>query len=246
MLKVKDLSFAYGDKKIIHNLSVNIQMGSIATLIGASGSGKTTLFKLLTNIIRPSDGSIEILRNQQASYMTQQDLLLPWRTVLENVVLPHELGRAQAVDINKAKSLIREVQLTDCENRYPTELSGGMRQRVSLARALMLDRPLLLLDEPFASLDVSLREQMYDLLRSIQERRGTTILMITHDFRDAVSLSNHIYHLGNGSIEHEWHISEEQRNDPVAMTMLTEELRCAIKRKGLEKNKDGKMLHPPL
>ncbi|MEC7838433.1 MAG: ABC transporter ATP-binding protein [Chlamydiota bacterium] len=230
MLSIKDLSFSYGTKNIINGLNLQIGRGEIASLIGVSGSGKSTLLKLLTNLLKPKIGTIKIENNEPASYMTQNDLLLPWRTVIENVMLPAELGNhtfTHEKHLQQARELLAEMGLSEHENSYPPQLSGGMRQRVSLARALILNRSLLLLDEPFASLDVCLREQMYQLLKSIHKKHNTTILMITHDFRDATSLSNHIYQLSGGAIKKEWHIRESDRSNPIKVGTLSEELRQA-------------------
>lgn len=228
MLKVNNISFSYSSSPILKQLSFMLEKGEIASLIGSSGSGKTTLFKLLAGILKPDEGSIEIDEGGLPAYMTQQDLLLPWRTVIRNMTLLAELGTRPESSLeqhDEAAALLAEMGLAGYEHYFPDELSGGMRQRVSLARALMQKRPLLLLDEPFASLDVSLREQMYQLLRTIQEKRKTTILLVTHDFRDAATLSNQIFFLDNGEIKNQWKIGDEERADPRAKGMLIEELR---------------------
>lgn len=232
-LIVENLSFSYPDKQVLKQLSFQLKKGEIGTLIGASGSGKSTLFKLLTGLLVPQEGNLFIQGKappegcQQIAYMMQQDLLLPWRTALGNLLLAAELGsQTQSSQLLKdeAMDLLEEIGLKGCENLYPDELSGGMRQRISLARALMQKRPLLLLDEPFGALDVGLREQMYILLRELQQKRGTTILMVTHDFRDALSLSDKIFLLMKGQIRQEWSISHLQRQDGAKMGLLQQEL----------------------
>jgi len=165
--------------------------------------------------------------------MTQDDLMLPWRTVLENLLLVGELGRKQqSMDALKQEALryLEEVGLKGWENAFPDQLSGGMRQRVSLTRALLQKRPLLLLDEPFGALDVGLREQMHTLLRSIREQYGTTILMVTHDFRDALSLSDRIFFLDEGRIGAEWTVSSTLRQDAVAFQSLHNSLYEAVRK----------------
>lgn len=231
MLSANNLFFSYTSTPVFKNLSFTIDKGKIASFIGASGSGKTTLFKLLTGIHQPQKGDIRIEGAENAAYMTQTDLLLPWRTVLENITLTNELGkrkRPQKDVEREAMLLIEELGLLGCEKKFPEELSGGMRQRVSLARALMQNSPLLLLDEPFASLDIQLREQMYELLKNIQKNRETTILLITHDFRDALSLSDHIFLLDDGSITKQWRIDESTRSEPAKLGLFYEELRQHI------------------
>lgn len=217
MLSVKKVSFSYEKRKILSHLSLFLEAGQIGTLIGSSGSGKSTLFKLLTGLCEPEEGAISIngdtFLHKQVSCMMQEDLLLPWRNVLSNVTLCSELG-TEKIDLkqkqSEAKDLLRELGLGDYIFHFPDQLSGGMRQRVSLARALIQNRPLLLLDEPFAALDVLLREQMYDLLQTIRAKYGTTILLVTHDFRDALSLSDKIFLLSGGQISREWDTSESE------------------------------------
>lgn len=231
MLSVKNLVFSYKDTPVFKNLSFSLNEGEIASFIGTSGSGKTTLFKLLTGIHQPHHGDIAIDGVTQPAYMTQKDLLLPWRTVLENITLTFELGKQKHClkkSLNEAMELIEEVGLQGYEHKFPEELSGGMRQRVSLARALMQKSPLLLLDEPFASLDIQLREQMYALLKTIHKNHNTTILLITHDFRDAISLSDHIFLLANGRVTKQWQIEPTSRTCPAKMGSLHEDLRQSI------------------
>jgi NitT/TauT family transport system ATP-binding protein len=234
MLNVDNLSFNYQTKKILNNLSFQIDKGEIVSLIGLSGSGKTTLFKLLTGLLQPVHGTITInhLRipegTKHVSCMMQEDLLLPWRTVLKNMTLLSEFGSKALADISEAKALLEEVGLHDYGEMYPDQLSGGMKQRVSLARALLQKRPLLLLDEPFGSLDIWHREQMYKLLRQAQQRHETTLLMVTHDFRDALFLSDHIFLLSNGTLSQKWKITPALRSDPRSWGILIEEMRCAL------------------
>lgn len=232
-LTVEDLTFSYENKIILENLSFTLKTEEIGTLIGASGSGKSTLFKLLTGLLPLHQGQIKIFDKvapegyHQIAYMMQQDMLLPWRTVLSNILLVSELGYdhdANETLKNEALELLDEVDLGGCENMFPDELSGGMRQRVSLARALFQKRPLLLLDEPFGALDAGLREQMYRLLRAIKEKHQTTILMITHDFRDALTLSDRLFILEGGSITKEWTIPSINRQDLAYMGQIQQEL----------------------
>lgn len=233
-LDVHHLSFSYDQHSILKDVSFCLKKGEIGTIIGASGSGKSTLFKILTGLLEPQKGEILIQgqvikeRSQQIAYMMQEDLLLPWRTVLGNLLLIYELGSShseqQEDPKQEALNLLEEMDLLPYVNYYPDELSGGMRQRVSLARALMRKRNLLLLDEPFGALDVGRREHMYRLLHRIQKRYDTTILMVTHDFRDALSLSDRLFWLCQGRIEKEWQISLSARQDFGYMGHLQQEI----------------------
>jgi ABC-type nitrate/sulfonate/bicarbonate transport system ATPase subunit len=237
MLDVNQIEFSYGKRKILHEVNFALQKGEIASLIGSSGSGKTTLFKLMTGLLNLEKGSIIIGGEPLprgalfVTYMMQEDLLLPWRTILENMLLTSELGNQGSLTKQRkeeASALLEELGLAGYENMYPEELSGGMRQRVSLARAMLPKKPVLLLDEPFGGLDIGLREQMYNLLRRIQEKYGTTILMITHDFRDALSLSDKVFLLDKGRIKQTWSIPPKLHVDALALGQLHEELRYAF------------------
>lgn len=237
MVEVQDLSFQYENRSVLKNVSFSLRKGEIATLIGASGSGKTTLFKLLTGMLKPKQGTIAI--DQQplpaghgnVAYMMQEDLLLPWRTVIDNMMLMTEFGPhrfCKQTVLDEAHHMLREMEMAGSAHLFPHQLSGGMRQRIALARALLHKRPLLLLDEPFASLDVILREQMYALLKQTRSKRETTMLLVTHDFRDALALSDHILLLANQGISHEWHISDAIRHDIHASNTLLNEMRTAL------------------
>jgi len=237
MLEVTDVSFAYGEKQILDGVNFSLKQGEIGSLIGASGSGKTTLFRLLTGLIAPRKGKIIVSHlplpagNLHVTYMMQEDLLLPWRTVISNMMLTSELGQSTEITQSlrrEAVQLLAEMGMAGCEEKFPDQISGGMRQRVALARALLQKRQLILLDEPFGALDVSLREQMYLLLRRIKEKYGTTILLITHDFRDALSLSDKILYLENGVIKNEWTIPPDLRHNPFAMGSMHENLRAVL------------------
>lgn len=244
-IQIHDLSFHYGKKKILHTLSLSVQPGECVTLIGPSGAGKSTLFRILTGLLPCQSGQITfparcasnqtqnvLHKKQPIAYMMQEDLLLPWRSVLDNITLAAELGpfpQSREKNIHLAHQLLCDIGLADKENCLPHELSGGMRQRVSLARALLTNRDLLLLDEPFSSLDLYLREQMHALLQSIQRQYGTTLLLITHDFRDAIHLSNRIILLQEGHFVQEWTIEDSVKEDATRFGLLYNALRHAIK-----------------
>lgn len=223
MLEIKQLTFSYTQKPLLQDLSFSLEKGEIGVLIGSSGSGKTTLFNLLTGMLKPLKGSIKI--DCQPAYMMQKDMLLPWRSVIKNLTLLSELGSKPQISLlGEGLCLLNKMDLSGCENLYPEQLSGGMRQRVSLAQALLLKRPVLLLDEPFGSLDVSTREQLYLLLQKIRNTEGITILMVTHDFRDALALADKIFLLNQGKIKKEWKITSEIREEPQKSYLLLREM----------------------
>lgn len=225
MLHIKDLSFSFKSQKILKNLSFSLDKGEIATLLGVSGSGKTTLFNLIAGLHKASEGSIII--SGSASYMMQDDLLLPWKTVLDNVILCSELGKKKSSkqELRKeALNYLADVGLAGRESAFPHELSGGMRQRASLARSLMQKSTLLLLDEPFASLDHQLKTQMYRLLLDIRKKYGTTILFITHDINEAMTLADKVLFLKNGAIQQSLSLDDTNRHDPSMQQTLLQSI----------------------
>lgn len=226
MLEINTLSFSYHSKKILDNLSLKIKKGTTSTIIGSSGSGKTTLLKIVAGLIRPKSGSVTV--HGELSYMMQEDMLLPWRDVMGNLSLISELKPTSDPNWHgHARELLHVVGLEGHEHKLPHELSGGMRKRVSLAQAILHRHPLLLLDEPFSSLDVILREKLFKLLQKIQKNYGTTILMVTHDYRDAVSLSDQIILLKDYSIHSQWEITKSIRNSPSETGILIDLIRQA-------------------
>ncbi|GIG40240.1 ABC transporter ATP-binding protein [Cellulomonas phragmiteti] len=178
---------------------LTVRPGEFISLIGPSGCGKSTLFNLIAGLDTPTEGRILIdgvdRSGQQGlvGYMLQKDLLLPWRTVLENVVLGLEIGgvrrkAAQAI----ARPLLSTYGLGGFEGRYPAQLSGGMRQRVALLRTILFNRDVILLDEPFGALDAQTREQMQEWLLDLWDDFQKTVLFVTHDIDEAIYLSDRV------------------------------------------------------
>ncbi|MDQ0218769.1 ABC transporter ATP-binding protein [Peribacillus cavernae] len=188
---------SFGHTEVLKDVSLSVNEGEFVTLLGPSGSGKSTLFHLIGGLMTPDKGSI-FLNGEQVngkrgliSYMPQQPSLLPWRTVLDNVLLGQELS--QKPEIEKGKDWLRKVGLGDYENSYPSELSGGMKQRVAFIRALLSPQNLMCLDEPFSALDELTRLEMQRWLLSIWEEHRRSILFVTHSIEEALLLSDRIY-----------------------------------------------------
>jgi putative hydroxymethylpyrimidine transport system ATP-binding protein len=201
VLQFQDVSFSYGGKKpILDQLNVRVYDREFVTIIGASGSGKSTLFRLITGLEQEETGTILLNEEQPKSrhgrtgYMPQQDLLMPWRTVLENASVPLELaGVSKREAVKRIIPLLNEFGLEGSADKYPSELSGGMRQRVSFLRSVLTGSNILLLDEPFSALDAITRLSMQEWLLDQWEKREKTILFITHDVNEALFLSDRIF-----------------------------------------------------
>jgi NitT/TauT family transport system ATP-binding protein len=177
-------------------MSLYIPEGQFVALLGPSGCGKSTLLRMIAGLDRPDTGSIDVGGSTESSrsdiaYVFQDAHLLPWRSVLRNVALPLELrGLARSMRLARATDALQAVGLGDALRRYPAQLSGGMRMRVSLARALVTDPKLLLLDEPFAALDEITRQALDEQLRTLWQRRGMTVLFVTHSTAEASFLAD--------------------------------------------------------
>jgi ABC-type nitrate/sulfonate/bicarbonate transport system ATPase subunit len=196
--------FGEGAKQVVavKGVDLALQKGEFVTLIGPSGSGKSTLFNMIAGLLAPdADGSILLNGRPQhdgallgkVSFMPQRDLLLPWRTVLDNAIVALEVeGMRKAQARDKARALFGEFGLAGFEDKYPHELSGGMRQRVALMRTFLFERDLILLDEPFGALDALTRSLMQRWLLDIWAHHKRTVLFITHDIDEAIFLGDKV------------------------------------------------------
>jgi NitT/TauT family transport system ATP-binding protein len=180
-----------GGLTAVERLDLSISPGQFVALLGPSGCGKSTILRMIAGLDRPDAGSIETDGGRSSiAYVFQDAHLLPWRSVLRNVALPLELkGVAKPNRIAAAREAISQVGLSEFESRYPAQLSGGMRMRVSLARALVTNPDLLLLDEPFAALDEITRGQLDLQLRQLWRVRGMTVIFVTHSITEAAFLA---------------------------------------------------------
>ncbi len=197
-LSVEGLGVIFSDASgVVHalnDLSFNLPTNSFATIIGPSGSGKSTILRVLAGLVPPTKGNFQFHNHHdKVGLVFQKPNLMPWRRVLENVCLPLELNETSCEEIeNRARDLIKLVGLDGFEKAYPRDLSGGMAQRVAIARSLMQDPDILLLDEPFGSLDALTREIMGDELLHIWQARQKTVLMVTHSISEAIYLSDQV------------------------------------------------------
>jgi ABC-type nitrate/sulfonate/bicarbonate transport system ATPase subunit len=204
-LEISNLRVAYQSGSgpavpAIDKVDIALAKSDIVSLIGPSGCGKSTLFNVIAGLTVPNAGMVAldgvdiIGRPGSVAYMMQRDLLLPWRTVLENVILGPELAGKRLSDVRAAaSSLMGRFGLSGFEHAYPAVLSGGMRQRAALLRTILCERSVILLDEPFGALDALTRTAMHEWLLGIQREFQHTMILITHDPDEAVYLSDRVY-----------------------------------------------------
>ena len=206
MLTADSLSHTFPNGvQALRDFSLEVARGEFVAIVGPSGGGKSTLLRILCGLLRPSMGQV-LLDGQsltsptsQIGIMFQDAALLPWRTVAQNVALPLELGPARSAarqtaiaEHHDVGDLLELVGLTDFRDAYPQELSGGMAQRSALARALVTQPPVLLLDEPFGALDAFTREALVQALERICQQHGTTVVLVTHSINEAIFLADRV------------------------------------------------------
>lgn len=202
MLQFENVSFRYAedDFDMMRNLNFQVEDREFVSIIGASGCGKSTIFRLINGLEKLQQGRILVdgrpvqeLKNYSA-FMPQKDLLFPWRTIEKNICLPMELAKVPKAEQEKCcKEVLEQVGLSEYAKKYPKDLSGGMKQRVAFARTLLSGADMLLLDEPFSALDYLTRVDMQEWLLHQWEHYHKTILFITHDVEEAISLSKTIF-----------------------------------------------------
>ena len=180
--------------RVLDGLDLRVRTGEIAAVIGPSGSGKSTLLNILAGLDRPSGGEVRVGGSGAVAYMPQKDLLFPWRTIEDNAILGLEVaGVKKKTAREQVAPLFEEFGLGGFEYAYPAQLSGGMRQRAALLRTVAMNRPVLLLDEPFGALDSLTRTQLQLWLAETWQRHGWTIVLVTHDIREAVFLADSVH-----------------------------------------------------
>ena len=202
-LSIENLAVTYasarGPLTALQDLSLEVADGEFVAVLGPSGCGKSTLLNIASGLLTPSRGRVAIrgepvtAPRRDVGIVFQQPTLLPWKTVLQNILIPIQALRLPLSDYReRARDLIRLVRLEGFENHYPYELSGGMQQRVGIARGFMHDPQLLLMDEPFAALDAMTREHMTDELQAMWMQSGKSVLFITHSIPEAVYLADRV------------------------------------------------------
>lgn len=204
MLEVRNVSLTMDGLKVINDVTLEVGSNECVVLLGPSGAGKSTLLNIVAGLLRPDQGQVSLKGTNvtgmsgQASYMQQKHLLLPWFTLIDNCCLPLTL---RGIPRNQARQRVRELLeifgLAGFEDYYPDALSGGMCQRGALLRTYLNDHPLMLLDEPFASLDALTRRRLQEWLGQIIGHYHLSVLFVTHDIEEALLLGNRIYMLSS-------------------------------------------------
>ncbi len=200
MIQAKNLCkmFDPEDGNVLDRISFSLKAGETLSVIGPSGCGKTTLLYILADLLSPSAGTIEIQEKNtggydNTSFILQDFGLFPWKTVSENVSLPLKLRRTPLKDRQEVTgTLLKELGLSSLSSKYPVQLSGGQKQRVAIARALATDPDILLMDEPFSSIDALHRERLQNIILEIWHQRKLTYIIVTHSVEEAVFLGNYI------------------------------------------------------
>ncbi len=202
ILQLKDIEHVYtsGKKDIVelNKISLIVEKGDFISILGPSGCGKTTILKIISGLIKLAQGEIIKENKFEVGYVFQEPTLLKWRNVIDNVILPLEIkGISRAESYKRAKKFLRLVELEGFELLYPQELSGGMKQRVAIARSLIYDPDVLLMDEPFGALDEQTRLRLNTELNKIWIETGKTIIFVTHNVQESIFLSSKICILTN-------------------------------------------------
>ncbi|MFE2427705.1 ABC transporter ATP-binding protein [Streptomyces sp. NPDC059373] len=191
-LDLRGVGKSFGALEVLRDLELAVRPGEFAAVIGPSGSGKSTLFDIVSGLETPTSGQVRT--DGQVAYMPQKDLLFPWRTVLDNTALGLEAqGVRRREARRRANELFPAFGLDGFQSSYPFQLSGGMRQRAALLRTVVLERPVLLLDEPFGALDSLTRTEMQLWLADMWQRYRWTVVLVTHDIREAVLLADTVH-----------------------------------------------------
>lgn len=189
---LKNISKSFEDMEILKDINIEVNEGELVSILGPSGSGKSTIFNILTNIINNDNG--EVSTNGDLSYMYQKDMMVPWKKVIDNIGIPLIFkGKSKKEAREEVKKHIDEFGLNGFEYKYPSQLSGGMKQRANFLKTYLTSNDIMLLDEPFGALDSMTRTKMQKWLLDLTKEMNSTILFITHDIEEAILLSNRIY-----------------------------------------------------
>lgn len=199
-LEVRGLYSMYESLEVLDDINIHVNEGEFVSIIGPSGCGKSTLFHHIAGLLKADSGEVYVNghlvtgEKNHVAYMYQKDLLLPWRKVIDNVALPLEVNKVSKKErVKKVKPFFKTFDLEGFEEYYPSQLSGGMKQRAALMRTYMCEKDIMLLDEPFGRLDAMTKGKMQQWLLRVSKKMTSSILFITHDIEEAIYLSDRIY-----------------------------------------------------
>ena len=202
ILDIKNLSYSFGNNPILKDINIHVNKNEMVAIVGSSGVGKSTLFNLIAGVLKKQVGEITINGSNdyigKVAYMLQKDLLFEHKTIIDNVILPLIIAKVNKKEaLEEGNKILKQFNLDKYANKYPQQLSGGMRQRVALIRTYMFKRKIFLLDEAFSALDAITKKELHKWYLDLKKEFNLTTLLITHDIEEAVFLSDRIYILGN-------------------------------------------------
>ena len=202
ILDIKNLSYSFGNNPILKDINIHVNENEMVAIVGSSGVGKSTLFNLIAGVLKKQIGEITINGSEdyigKVAYMLQKDLLFEHKTIIDNVILPLIIAKVNKKEaLEEGNKILKQFNLDKYANKYPQQLSGGMRQRVALIRTYMFKRKIFLLDEAFSALDAITKKELHKWYLDLKKEFNLTTLLITHDIEEAVFLSDRIYILGN-------------------------------------------------
>ena len=201
-LEIKNLSYSFGDNHILKDINIYVKENEMVAIVGSSGVGKSTLFNLIAGVLKKQSGEITIDGSDdyigKVAYMLQKDLLFEHKTIINNVILPLIIAKIdKKVALEEGRKILKQFNLEKYADKYPKQLSGGMRQRVALIRTYMFKRNIFLLDEAFSALDAITKKELHKWYLNLKNEFNLTTLLITHDIEEAIFLSDRIYILAN-------------------------------------------------
>lgn len=222
-VSLDQVTLSRGGKAVLEQFNLSVAKGEIVSILGPSGRGKTTLLHAIAGLIQADAGEIHL--DSQPGLSFQDNLLLPWLTVRQNVALAfqfkaHYKNADPAAVSQRITEIIHAVGISELEANFPHELSGGQAQRVSIARSLVVNSEILLLDEPFSSVDAVTRTQLQELVRSTRQQLGTTVIVVTHDITEALAISDRVIVLAESSKTLELHPDQNQEAEQAAQILL--------------------------
>ena len=202
ILDIKNLSYSFGNNPILKDINIHVNKNEMVAIVGSSGVGKSTLFNLIAGVLKKQAGKITINGSEdyigKVAYMLQKDLLFEHKTIIDNVILPLIIAKVNKKEaLEEGNKILKQFNLDKYANKYPQQLSGGMRQRVALIRTYMFKKNIFLLDEAFSALDAITKKELHKWYLDLKKEFNLTTLLITHDIEEAVFLSDRIYILGN-------------------------------------------------